>query len=452
MNGGQKTNNSITWDNRNLLRLLWPLVIEQLLGVTIGAVDTIMVSSAGEAAVSGVNIIDNINNLFIIAFVALCTGGTVVVSQYIGRGDTDNARGASRQLYYIVILAAAAVMVPAMAFSREIIRLLYGAVENDVMASASIYFFITALSYPFLGIYTACAALFRSAGNSKVPMRIAFMVNCTNIIGNSILIYGLHMGAKGAAIATLTSRIIAAVVLTVMLIRSRSPVALAGLRHFSLSHSMVRRILNVGLPSGIETSMFQVGRLLTQRIFTVFGTAAIAGNAIASVINSFSWMPGMAFCMALLTVVGQCMGAGDIEAAKKNTIRILKLSWLSIFVLIGLIVVFMEPLIGLFRLSPESHAWTTSFLRVHCISMVIGWTFSFALPNALRAAGDARYVMACSIISMFTVRVSSAYLITFALGVGPLGVWIAMGLDFCVRGTCYFLRWKSGKWQKKTVI
>ena len=411
-----------------------------------------MVSSVGEAAVSGVNIIDNINNLFIIAFVALCTGGTVVVSQYIGRADTAGAHAASRQLYYTVLIASTLIMMPVMIFRREIIYLLYGAVENDVMDSASIYLLITAASYPFLGIYNACAALFRSAGNSKIPMCIAFMVNCTNIIGNSILIYGFRLGAAGAAIATLTSRIIAAVVLTVMLIHNRSPIGLEGLHRFRINRPMAARILKIGIPTGLETSMFQTGRLLTQRIFTFFGTAAIAGNAIASVINSFSFMPGMAFSMGLLTIVGQCMGGGNTESAKQNTVRIVKWSWLTLFVLSGIILLFLDPLISLFRLSPEAYTMAKSFLQVHCISMAIGWSFSFALPNALRASGDVRYVMVCATVSMFAVRVTLAYFITFALGVGPLGVWIAMGLDFLVRGTCYLIRWKSGKWQEKTVI
>lgn len=417
-----------------------------------GAVDTIMVSSVGEAAVSGVNIIDNINNLFIIAFTALCTGGTVVVSQYIGRGETDNARSASRQLYYVVILAAFLVMVPAMIWRVPIIRFLYGGVTGDVMASSSIYFFITALSYPFLGIYNVCAALFRSSGNSKVPMRIAFMVNCTNIAGNVLFIFGLGLGVEGAAIATLISRIIAASVLTAMLVKSRSAIGLRGLHRISLNRSMAARILNVGIPSGLEGSMFQAGRLLTQRIFTSFGTAAMAGNAIASVINSFSFMPGSAYCLGLLTVVGQCIGAGDYEAAKKNTLRIMKLSWVTLFVLSGSIFLFLEPLIGLFRLRAEAHDMAKAFLQVHCVSMVIGWTFSFALPNALRAAGDVRFVMIAAALSMFAVRVSFAYLITFTLDAGPLGVWIAMGLDFIVRGTCYGLRWKSGRWRDKRVI
>jgi putative MATE family efflux protein len=416
-----------------------------------GAADTIMVRTVGEAAVAGVNIIDNINNFFIIAFIALCTGGTVVVSQYIGRGDVSSSRMAARQLYYVVVLAAFTVMIPVMLGRRFIIRFLYGAVSDEVMAPAAIYFLITAASYPFLGIYNACAALFRAAGNSRVPMWIAFMVNCTNIAGNSFFLFGLRMGAEGAAIATLTSRIIAAAVLTVMLIRSQGPVSIR-LTRTVINRSMTGRILKVGIPSGLEGSMFQIGRLLTQRIFTSFGTAAIAGNAIASVINSFSFMPGNAFSMGLLTVVGQCIGAGDYQGAKRNTVKILKLAWGALFILSSLIFIFLEPLIGLFRLSPAAHDMAKSFLQVHCVSMIVGWIFSFALPNALRAAGDVRYVMWTAAISMFAVRVSFAYLITFAFGAGPLGVWIAMGLDFLVRGTCYLTRWAGGKWQKKNII
>jgi Na+-driven multidrug efflux pump len=279
------------------------------------------------------------------------------------------------------------------------------------------------------------------------------MVNCTNIAGNSIFIFGLGMGPEGAAIATLCSRIIAATVLTVMLVRQRRlPIGLAGLHKITMNRSMAGRILNVGVPSGLEGSMFQIGRLLTQRIFTSFGTAAIAGNAIASVLNAFSYMPGNAFCMAILTVVGQCIGAGDYGGAKKNAVKIMKMSWLTLLVLSGIIFIFMEPLISIFNLSPEAHALARSFLQVHCVSMAVGWTLSFALPNALRAAGDVRYVMWSSGLSMFAVRVSFAYLITFAFLVGPLGVWIAMGLDFLVRGSFFVSRWVGGKWQEKKVI
>jgi putative MATE family efflux protein len=441
------------WSNKDLFRLLWPLIIEQVLAVTMGAADTMMVSSVGEFAVSGVNIVDNINNLLIIAFIALCTGGSVVVSQYIGRRDTKNSRMASRQLLYIVTLVSLAVTIITVTLRRPAITLIYGRIEADVMDAAAVYFLITCLSYPFLAIYNANAALLRAVGNSRVPMLIALLVNVINIGGNAFLIFVLQIGVAGAAISTLVSRIIAAFITFRMLNRNAtSPISLSGFLKIRFNRSMIHNILNVGIPSGLESSMFQIGRLLTQRIFTTFGTSAMAGNAIAGVVNSFSFMPGVAFGMALLTIVGQCAGAKDYAAAKKQTAKIMKLAYITIIGISGLIYIFMDPLINLFSLSPEAHEFAMAFLRVHCISMAIGWPMSFALPNALRAAGDARYVMIVASVSMWTVRVSAAYLLCYVLRVGPLGVWIAMGADFISRGGFYLGRWVRGKWQQKKVI
>jgi len=441
------------WNNRALFGLLWPLMIEQILAVTMGAVDTIMVSSVGEHAVSAVNIIDNINNLLIIAFTALSTGGAVVVSQYIGRRDYKNSSLAAKQLIYSVTLISLIMTAIALLFCRPIILLFYGKIENDVMAAAAIYFFITGMSYPFLAMYNANAALFRAVGNSKITMQIACLVNILNITGNSFLIFGLKLGVVGAALSTLTCRMIAALITTFMLNRSvSSPISLAGLFDFRIVRSMIRNILNVGIPTGLEASMFQIGRLLTQRIFTFFGTVAIAANAVTSVINSFSFMTGNAYGIVLLTIVGQCVGAKDTVQAKKQTFKIMKIAYITMFIISVFVFIFVEPLVDLFKLSPEAHNMAKTFLRVHCISMTLGWPVSFALPNALRAAGDARFVMIAATISMWTVRVIAAYLLTFVLRVGPLGVWLAMGIDFVVRGTFYCSRWASGKWQEKQVI
>jgi putative MATE family efflux protein len=418
-----------------------------------GAVDTVMVSSVGEHAVSAVNIIDNINNLLIIAFTAMCTGGAVVVSQYIGRHDHTNSSNAAKQLVYIVVFISLGITALAVIFRRPIIRLIYGNIEQDVMNAAALYFFITGMSYPFLAIYNANAALFRAAGNSKVTMRISIMVNLLNIGGNALLIYGFRLGVMGAAISTLFGRIVASLITTVMLTRTAGgPISLSGLSRIRFSRQQTRSILNVGLPSGLEYSMFQIGRLMTQRIFTGFGTAAMASNAIASVINSFSFMPGTAYGMALLTIIGQCVGAKDYDEAKKQTGKIMKLAYITIFAISALVYIFMDPLIHLFNLSPEAQIMAKSYLRIHCISMAIGWPISFALPNALRAAGDVRFVMLVATISMWTVRVSAAYLFTFVFGLGPLGVWLAMGADFMVRGGSFSLRWLSGKWKGKKVI
>ncbi|MDR1318747.1 MAG: MATE family efflux transporter [Treponema sp.] len=441
------------WDGRALFRLLWPIIIEQILAVTMGAADTMMVSSVGEFAVSGVNIIDNINNLFIIASTALCTGGAVVVSQYIGRRDSKSAGTASKQLIYIVTLVSLFFLFIAVFLRHGIIRMIYGQIETRVMNAAAVYFFITALSYPFLAIYNADAALFRAAGNSRLPMLIALLVNVVNIGGNAFFIFVLRIGVAGAALSTLLSRVAASFILTFFLVANkRGPLIVSGLHRIRFNRPMIRSILNVGIPSGLESSMFQIGRLLTQRIFSVFGTTAIAANAIASVVNSFSFMPGMAYGMALITIVGQCVGAGDYAAAKKQTARIMKISYLTLVIISVLIYVFMESLISLFNLSPEAHGMAVSFLRIHCISMAIAWPLSFALPNALRAAGDARYVMIVATASMWIVRVSAAYLLTFFFNIGPLGVWLAMGGDFICRGTFYTLRWIGGKWQEKRIL
>ena len=441
------------WNNKALFRLIWPLIIEQILAVTMGVADTVMISPVGEFAVSGVNIIDNINNLLVIAFIALSTGGAVVCSHYIGRQEPKNASLAARQLVYFVTLISVVIMILALFFRQQVISLLYGYLEDDVMRASMVYLLITALSYPALALYNSCAALFRSIGNSKVPMRIALMVNIINIGGNALFIYVMRMGVAGVALSTLLSRIAAAVVLVVLLVKDQSsPVSLAGIQKITLIPAMLKRILRIGVPTGLENTMFQIGRLLTQRIFPMFGTSVIAANAVTSVITSISFMPGMAYGMALLTVVGQCSGAEDYEAAKTNTVKLLKVAWITVLC-IAIPTFFLRGWVaGLFNLSPEAQSYAKLFLSIHCIFMSIGWTFSFALPNALRAAGDAKFTMLIGSISMWTVRVSGAYFFTFTLGLGPAGVWLAMGMDFLSRGTCFFLRWRSNRWQAKKLI
>jgi putative MATE family efflux protein len=443
------------WNNRSLFYLLWPLVVEQILGVTMGIADTVMVSSVGEYAVSGVSLVDVLNNLIILAFAALATGGSVVVSQYIGRKDTKNSTGAARQLIYANVFISVTITAVTLILHTLILRLVYGNVEADVMKAARTYFWITALSYPFLAVYNSSSALFRSMGNSRIPMLIALLVNAMNIGGNAVLIFIFHIGVAGAALSTLISRIAAAGILLFLLKAGpyrTGPTSLKDLFDFRLDPHMIRNILNVGIPSGVENSMFQFGKILVSRIFTSFGTAAIAANAIVSVTNSLSFMPGQAFGLAILTIVGQCVGAGDYNGAKKYTAKILKLCYVVLFILNGSMLIFMKPLLGLFNLSAEAQVLARSYMWVQCINAPLFWTMAFTLPNALRAAGDVRYCMAVGIITMWIVRVSMAYIFAYPMGFGSLGVWLAMGGDFIARAIFYTTRWVRGKWQYKTVI
>ncbi|GHV88655.1 MATE family efflux transporter [Spirochaetia bacterium] len=442
------------WDNRALFRLLWPLVVEQVLAITIGLADTVMVARPmGEHAVSGVSLVDAINQLLIIAFGALATGGTVVVSQYIGRRKLHSARLASRQLIYASTVVSLGIMALALVLRRPILQLIYGQIAEDVMRAAEIYFFLSALSYPFLALYNAAAALYRSVGNSRVTMLVAVLVNILNIGGNALFIFGFHWGVTGVGLATLISRVVAAAVLIGLLLYSRSAaVSLSGLFHIRLQPVTIRSILKVGVPNGLESSMFQIGKLLVSRIFTTFGTAAIAANAITASITAFSFMPANAISLALLTIVGQCAGAADYTAAKKLTAKLMKLTYGSVFVLSVITIIFMDTLLGIFGLTQEAVTIAKQLLWIHCVMAPISWSISFSLPNALRASGDVRYCMVVATVSMWLVRVLTSYLLAYPLGFGPAGVWYAMVADWCVRGVCYASRWKSGKWQSKAVI
>jgi putative MATE family efflux protein len=441
------------WNNRALVRLLWPLVAEQVLGVAVGMVDTVMMSAVGEYAVSGVSLVDAIATLLIIAFGALATGGSVVIGQYIGRGDAKRASAAAKQLIYISLIAALGIMAVALGGGRGLLRLIYGNIAPEVMGAARSYFLISALGYPALAVYNAAAALFRSMGNSRVTMKAALFMNLLHLGGNFILIHGLRWGVEGAALSTLVSRIAAAGILLGLLIQNRRQIiSLAGLSKFRLEPYLVRGILKVGIPSGVESSMFQLGKILVSRIPTRFGTAAIAANAVTGVINSFSVTPCGAFGMALVTIVSQCVGARDYRSARFFTRRFLVLVHGAVTVLSGLTLVFIDPLISLFSLSVEAHDMTRHFLWILSVMNMVSWPLSFTLPNALRAAGDARYVMTVAIISMWLVRVLGAYICVFPLGFGVTGMWYAMVADWCVRAFFYTRRWIGGRWQDKQVI
>jgi putative MATE family efflux protein len=443
------------WNTRALFRLLAPLLLEQVLGVTIGLADMIMVGVVGESAVSGVSLVDAVTMLITTLFSALAAGGSVVVSQYLGRGEKKNADNAAAQLVSINILFSLVITALALLFHRNLLRLIYGSIDADVREAGETYFWISALSYPFLALYHAGAALFRSAGNTRVTMLAALMVNALNIGGNGLLIMGLGLGVTGAAVSTLVSRAAGALTLAALLRAARhGGISLAGPPgfRFPFEPSMVRRILSISIPGGLENGMFQIGKIMVSRIFTSFGTGAIAANAVAGVVSSFAYMPGNAFSLGILTVISRCLGARDYEAARHLTGALVKMAYAVLWAVHALIFLCMNPLLGLFSLSPEALALARSFLLVHGIASPAAWPLSFALPSALRAAGDARYCMIVAVISMWTVRVSASYFMAYTLGFGPVSVWYAMAGDFAVRSVWYTRRWFKGGWETKRVI
>ncbi len=437
-----------------LIRLIVPLIIEQLLLMTVGMADTVMVTTAGEATVSGVSLVDNINTLIIQIFSALSTGGAVVVAQYLGRQETHSAKTAAKQLLYAMTGISVVLMILALIFRQHILSLIFGQVEPAVMDSALVYFLLTAAAYPFMGIYNAGAALFRAMGNSKVSMINSFIINVINILVNAILIFGFGMGAAGAGIGTLVSRIAAAVIIMVMLRHPGLIVQVDDIFHFEFNGSMIRRILFIGIPTGMENGMFQAGKLMVLNLITTFGTSAVAANAIANSISGVINVPGSAMGLAIITVIGRCIGAGDTRQAVHYTKLLVGCSYLSMLIMGSALFFSADFLVTLFNLSPEAMAMASQVLKFCAIANMLFWPMAFTLPNSLRAAGDAVFTMVVSLTTMFVCRVALSYVFacSWGLGLGMLGVWLAMFCDWIVRAVCFLWRYWRGSWKKIHVI
>ena len=436
-----------------LVALLLPLIAEQALSVTIGLADTLMVSSVGEAAVSGVSLVDSFNTLMIQVMSALATGGAVVTSQYIGHREPKNAKAAAAQILFVLASFSLVVAAVVVVGRHAILRGIFGSIDADVMRYAETYFLLSALSYPFIGLYNAGAALFRAQGNSKISMLSSLVMNVINIGGNAVLIYGFGMGVLGAALASLVSRAVSCLVVLWLLQRPACPLRVDGLRALAPDGSLIRRILRVGIPAGIENGMFQIGKLSVSSLTSTLGTAAIAANAVANTASTFLNIPANAVGMAALTVVGQCLGAGEKEQAVYYSRRLLLTAYCGAWVMNLSAFLFANRfVISLFNLSPEAQTMALQVMVWFNFVSLFFWPSSFTLPNILRAAGDARFTMAVSILSMWVFRVGFCYVMVLGFHGRLLSIWMGMFLDWVFRSLCFFVRFARGRWMEQSVI
>lgn len=434
------------FSNHDLRRLVIPLVIEQTLAVTVGIADVLMVSSVGEAAVSGVSLVDMINVLIINIFAALATGGAVVSAQFIGAKQPERACHSAKQLLLITSILSLVFMGVSLAFREPILRVLFGQLEEDFMRNALVYFLFSALSYPLLAVYNAGAALFRAQGNSKISMQVAIVVNLMNIGGNAILIYGFKLGTAGAALSSLFSRGVGAVVIIALLYSRKNLVSLGKEGSFLPDWGMIGRILNIGVPSGLENSMFHLGKILVVGVIAAFGTTQIAANAVANNFDALGCLPGQAMSLAIITVIGQCVGAQDFGQVRYYTRKLMKVAYGSMIVLNVLIIVTLPITLRAYQLSPETMRLAMILIIIHDGVAMLIWPLSFTLPNVLRAANDVRFAMVVSIFSMWVFRCGLGYVLGARFGYGAIGVWIAMLVDWIFRAAFFFWRYKSGRW------
>lgn len=435
------------FSKENIRKLIIPLLFEQALVICVGMADTMMVSSVGEAAISGVSLVDMVNNLIISILAALATGGSVVTSQYIGAGKRDKACVSARQLLAAAGVIAGFVTIAFISLKSPLLRLFFGSIEQAVMGSAVTYLVISALSFPFLAVYQCCAALFRAMGNSKVTFQVSLLMNGINIAGNAFCIFVLRMGVAGVAVPSLVSRAVAAAALYVLL---KNPDRAIHLKRekFHFEPAVVKRILYIGIPSGIENGIFQLGRVLVVSIISGFGTVQIAANGVANNLDSVGCIVGQAISLAMISVIGRCVGAGDERQIRYYTKRLLGMAYRYTAVVNTAILLTLPQILAVYNLGEETTRLAWQLVMIHNSMAILLWPLSFVLPNMLRACNDVRYTMAVSVFSMIVFRIGFSVVFGVHMRMGAVGVWIAMLLDWAFRSCLFVGRYVKGTWKK----
>lgn len=437
-----------------LKKLILPLILEQLLAVSVGMADTFMVSTVGEAAISGVSLVDGLNLLILQVMAAFCAGGVVIISQYIGERNQAGTKSASKHLELLVNVFSLLVMVIFLVFGKYILRFLFGAIEDDVMTAAMSYLTITSISFIFWGLYSSGAAILRCHEDTKTSMKVSILMNLLNVALNAYFVFALNMGVTGVAWATLISRGVAGIVMKVILIKkekNQKSLDIFNETHL-VSFDMLRRILAMGVPSGIENGMFHVGKLALASVIATLGTSAIAANSISYQVIEFPNIIGNTIGLALVVITGQNIGAKDREAAVNDTKYMIRLAYIGDWIS-KITFFFLSPyIVRLFSLSPDATSIAITVLHAFSIASLLIWPLSFTMPHALRGAGDVKYTMIVSIISMWAGRVIVGYVLITFFHLGILGVWIGMFVDWYIRGISFLIRFISKKWLDKRAV
>lgn len=446
---GQETE---IFSNRDLKNMILPLFLEQLLVMLVGMADTLVVSYAGEAAVSGVSLVNQFNTIFIYLFTALASGGAVVISQYIGRRAMEDAGESASQLLLFSTGFSVLISVLVLVCNEWLLRLLFGRVETDVMGACVTYLRISAYSYPALAVYNSGVAIYRSLGKTDVTMYLSVASNVINIVGNLIGVFILHAGVAGVAWPSLIARDFSAVIITVLCFGKKNGVVYRWRWIFRWNGVSMKQILGIAVPNGLENGVFQLVKVALSSIVALFGTYQIAANGVAQSIWSMAALAGVSMGPAFITVIGQCMGNGDTDAAdfyfKKLTGITLLLSFIWNFFIFLLTPLFLRA----YALEAETKRLVIWLVLIHNIFNAAAFPFSGALSNGLRAAGDVKFTMVVSVVSTLAVRLFLSWLLSIVFDMGVIGIAVAMVCDWILRAGIFFLRQKSGKWKSFQVI
>ena len=438
--------------NKDLKNLIIPLFVEQFLLMFVGIADTFVVSFSSEADVSGVSLVTSFNTVLIFLFTALSSGGAVIISQYIGNKNDQAASRSSGQLLMISTVISVMMAVVILVFHTQLLRLLFGKIEADVMMACEDYLWVTTLSLPFLAIYDSGAALCRSIGKTNVTMNISIVANIINVIGNCVGVFALNMGAVGVAYPSLISRLLSAIAVTVYCFNKQNSVSYRFADIFAWDGNLLKKVMGIALPNGVENGVHQLVKVALSSMVALFGTYQIAANGVAQSIWSLASIMGLAMAPVYTTVIGQCMGARDIDSANFYFRKLDKIT-LVLSVLWNALIFALTPLIIRYSaISPEAKELVIWLVLINNIFNGLAYPFAGSLGNGLRAAGDVKFTMIVSITLTVVARLLFSALFGLWLGWGVIGVAIGMSIDLVFRGAIFIWRLKSQKWTNFQLI
>ena len=438
--------NNLLFDRKQLFWLILPIVIEQLLNSLMGMADTMMVSTVGSEAISAVALVDSINNLVIQIFSALAAGAAIVCSRYIGSGNQKESSRAAGQVVLTVFVISLSITFFCIAGGERLLRLIFGTVEDSVMENAVLYFMITVISYPFLGLFSAGAAFYRASGNSKFPTKVSVVSNMINVTGNALFIYGFQWGVMGAALATLLARIFSTVVIYYCLRKPGQTIIVRDYFKIRPDMKLILAIMAIGVPAGIENGMFQFGKLAVQSTVSTMGTVAISAQAMTDILELVNGIFSNSVGIGLMTVAGQCIGARRKEEAKYYVVKLMGIAWIGVLVSCYLVLAVTKPVTWISGMEPDAARMCFEMVAAMTVVKPLVWVGAFGLPYGFRAAGDAKFSMVVSVSSMWCCRVGLCIFLVRVLHFGLLGVWIGIFVDWIVRAFIFSMRFMSGKW------
>lgn len=443
---------NILFDNKTLFGLLLPIIVEQFLNSFMGMVDTMMVSTVGSYAISAVSLVDSINNLVIQIFAAMAAGAVIICSQYIGSGNKEESNRTAGQVVLTVFVISFSVTLFCILGGERLLRLIFGAVEDSVMKNAYIYFMITAISYPFLALFSAGAAFYRAFGNSKFPMKISVISNVINVTGNALFIYAFKWGVAGAAFATLLSRVFSTVVIYYCLRKPEQTIVVRDYLKIRPDMTLILKIMAIGIPAGIENGMFQFGKIAISSTVSTMGTMAISAQAMTDILENVNGIFSNGVGIGLMTVVGQSIGAHRKEEAKYYIVKLMGIAWIGVIVSCLLVFAITKPVTWLGRMEPEAAEMCFKLVAAMTVVKPLLWVGAFGLPYGFRAAGDVKFSMIVSVSSMWLCRVAFSIFLVRTFDFGLRAIWIGIFTDWIVRACIFSVRFISGKWLHENMV